>query len=196
MACALFAGLLPPQGVSAQAAAPAVLDELGHGGYVILFRHAATTGKDEKAFALSDCAAQQALSEAGRAQARGIGEAFKSRKIPVGKVMASGYCRTLETARLAFGAAEASDALLRPKFEPAAGMPAPPPWPQRLQMLNELVAAAPAAPANTILITHGESIEAIAKTQVGYAGAVIMKPDGHGAAAQVAAIRAEDWSAP
>jgi broad specificity phosphatase PhoE len=185
---------LPPETVRAESLTPALLDELGHGGYVIVFRHASTTGKDAAAFALADCASQQALSEAGMAQARGIGAAFKSRKIPVGRVLASGYCRTLETARLAFGQAELSEALLRPKFEPAAGEPVPPPWPERQHMLTALIATAPAAGTNTILVTHGESIEAAASANVAYAGAAVFKPDGHGAATLVATIPAEEWS--
>lgn len=188
--------VLPPKAVQAQSLTPALLDELGHGGYVIVFRHASTTGKDAKAFALADCASQQALSDAGTAQARRIGDAFEARKIPVGRVLASGYCRTLETARLAFGQSETSEALLRPKFEPAAGEPVSPPWSERQHMLAGLIATTPAAGTNTILVTHGESIEAAAKVNVGYAGAVVMRPDGHGAATLVATVPADAWSMP
>jgi hypothetical protein len=63
-------------------------------------------------------------------------------------------------------------------------------------MLTGLIATTPAAGTNTILVTHGESIEAAAKVNVGYAGAVVMRPDGHGAATLVATVPADAWSLP
>ncbi|WP_245888811.1 histidine phosphatase family protein [Halomonas denitrificans] len=64
-------------------------------------RHALAPGiGDPPDFRLSDCATQRNLSEAGRAQARGIGERFRERGIEVGEVRSSRWCRCLETARL------------------------------------------------------------------------------------------------
>lgn len=74
-------------------------------GDVVLIRHAlAPGGGDPPGFTLGDCSTQRNLSEAGRDQARRIGEALRQRlgTMPVGAVWASPWCRTLETARLAF----------------------------------------------------------------------------------------------
>src|SRR5262249_6344149 len=49
---------------------------------------------------------QRNLDETGRAQARRVGEEFRRQAITVGTVLSSPRCRCLETARLAFGAAE------------------------------------------------------------------------------------------
>lgn len=91
----------------------AVVDELRQGGFVIYFRHAATEvgeagGASED---VVDCATQRNLSAAGRAQARDIGLAVKALGIPIGTVTASPYCRTWDTARLAFGRVAADDDL-------------------------------------------------------------------------------------
>jgi phosphohistidine phosphatase SixA len=72
-------------------------------GHIVLFRHAlAPGGGDPPGFVLDDCSTQRNLSEAGRAQAQRMGRAFKLRQIEVGSVWASQWCRTRETADLAF----------------------------------------------------------------------------------------------
>src|SRR5262249_31293132 len=62
-------------------------------------------------FRLGDCPTQRNLTDAGRDDARRIGAAFRSRAIPLGRVLSSPWCRCLETARLAFGRAVAWRAL-------------------------------------------------------------------------------------
>jgi broad specificity phosphatase PhoE len=91
--------LLPPARLTAEDAAWALLRE----GGVVLFRHAIAPGSgDPPGFRLGDCATQRNLDAAGRAQARRIGEAFRSAGIPVGAVLTSRWCRARETADLAF----------------------------------------------------------------------------------------------
>lgn len=76
---------------------------LRNGGHVVLLRNAMTTGTVEPPnFDLEKCATQLNLSDRGRQQARKIGALFAARAAPVERVLASRYCRTLETARLAF----------------------------------------------------------------------------------------------
>lgn len=93
-----LAALLHPGG--AGAADP--WDALRAGG-ILLVRHAQAPGfGDPPGMRLGNCATQRNLDEAGRAQARRIGEALRARGITVGAVLASAWCRTLETAELAF----------------------------------------------------------------------------------------------
>ncbi|MBK7470586.1 MAG: histidine phosphatase family protein [Betaproteobacteria bacterium] len=86
-------------------------------GYIIYFRHTATdfSQNDEKMRDFDDCANQRNLTDAGREQAKKIAAAWRGLNIPVGRVLASPYCRTREVAQLAFGASSALD----------AGVPAP-----------------------------------------------------------------------
>jgi phosphohistidine phosphatase SixA len=73
-------------------------------GAIVLFRHAiAPGGGDPPGLRIGECATQRNLDDSGRAQAMRIGAAFRSRALPVGLVLASQWCRTMETARLAFG---------------------------------------------------------------------------------------------
>ncbi|MCC7017682.1 MAG: histidine phosphatase family protein [Rhodospirillales bacterium] len=72
-------------------------------GAIVLFRHAnAPGGGDPPGMRLDDCTTQRNLDDAGRAQARRIGAAFRERSIAVGRVLTSRWCRAAETAELAF----------------------------------------------------------------------------------------------
>jgi phosphohistidine phosphatase SixA len=72
-------------------------------GTVVLFRHALAPGVgDPPGHTLSDCATQRNLSDEGKAQARRIGAEFRQRRVQVGAVWSSQWCRTRDTADLAF----------------------------------------------------------------------------------------------
>ena len=119
-----IAGSVAPS--AAQELTRAAFENLKQGGFVVVLRHGKTNAvaglpEDKSPLDLANCADQAMLSEAGRDQARAIGTAFASARIPVGKVLASGYCRAIEMARLAFGRVEASDSLLLPTFVAVAG---------------------------------------------------------------------------
>ncbi|UUZ67897.1 histidine phosphatase family protein [Polaromonas sp. P2-4] len=75
------------------------------GGQVILIRHALTTPGvgDPEGMKLGDCSTQRNLNDEGRAHARQLGEAFRTRGVTVRRVLSSPWCRCTETARLAFG---------------------------------------------------------------------------------------------
>jgi len=72
-------------------------------GVIVLFRHADAPGTgDPPQFRLGDCATQRNLGESGRAQARALGERWRARRVAIGAVWTSQWCRTRETAELAF----------------------------------------------------------------------------------------------
>jgi phosphohistidine phosphatase SixA len=188
----------PPAHGSAQQPARAILEELKQGGFVIVIRHGRTNEsaefpRDKSPTDLASCTGQTMLTEVGQEQARAIGAAFRNAAIPVGKVLASGLCRAVETARLAFGRVEPSDALLIESFVPVAGAPAPPPWPERVELMKALAATVPETGTNTILITHFPNIKAALGIQINFGDAAIVKPDGKGAVAVVGKILSREW---
>ena len=183
---------------AAQDVTQVAFDDLKHGGFVVVIRHGKTDApagapEDQSPLDLANCSGQAMLSEAGRDEARAIGRAFMSAAIPVGKVLASGYCRAMEMARLAFGRVETSDALLLRNFVPVAGAPVPPPWPQRVEMMKKLLATVPEGPTNTVLITHFPNVNAALGVQIDFGDAVIVRPDAQGGARLVARIPASRW---
>jgi phosphohistidine phosphatase SixA len=198
VAFTLFALALSAAPSMAQSSLRDVLEDMKKGGYVIVIRHGRTdesaVTKDDTPLDLSTCAGQLMLNDVGKRQAQAIGEAFKKAEVPVGQVIASTYCRAMETGRLAFGKAEPSDALLLEAFAPAPGTPVPPPWPQRAEMMKQMIATTPAVGTNTVLITHFPNVKAALGVQIGFGDAAILKPDGHGGVTVVARITAKEWA--
>ncbi|WP_334189817.1 histidine phosphatase family protein [Noviherbaspirillum sp.] len=80
---------------------------LKSGGRVVFIRHAVTDPGvgDPDGFVVGDCSTQRNLSSQGKADAKAIGDAFRSRGIPVSEVLTSRWCRCVDTAMLAFGRA-------------------------------------------------------------------------------------------
>jgi len=94
--------------VPVRAADDAVWEALRAPGSVVVLRHSYAPGTfDPPTARLDDCSTQRNLDEGGRAQATRVGEAFKKNGITVGDVLSSPRCRCMDTARLAFGRAEA-----------------------------------------------------------------------------------------
>jgi phosphohistidine phosphatase SixA len=90
-------------GMGSPAASEAAAWQALRAGTVVLFRHALAPGTgDPVGMRLGDCATQRNLDEAGRAQARRIGEAVRAEGVVVGAVLTSRWCRAAETADLAF----------------------------------------------------------------------------------------------
>jgi phosphohistidine phosphatase SixA len=133
----------------------ALVERLQGGGYVLAFRHAATDFSTTDTTAdPRDCSRQRNLSAKGRRQAREIGRDFSRLGIPVGRVLASPFCRTRDTARLAFGRVQPSSALLSGDFfsEEAAGE-------RQASRLGRLLAERPRAGTNTVLVSHAFAID-------------------------------------
>lgn len=78
---------------------------LKRGGHLLVMRHAATdhSQKDLDRSLTPDCTRQRDLSAQGIRAAKAIGAALEKLNIPVSAVYSSPYCRTTNTAALAFG---------------------------------------------------------------------------------------------
>lgn len=88
---------------------------LKQGGKVILLRHTHVDIQEGIGrLATGNCAAEVNLSAGGVEQAEHIGETFRAHGIAIGEVLASPYCRCMDTGRLAFGHATAVQYLIPP----------------------------------------------------------------------------------
>ena len=83
----------------------ALLQALRHGGVALLMRHAQTTPGvgDPPGWTFESCASQRNLDDSGIAHAERIGAWFKAQRLRPNGVRNSPWCRTRETAHLAFG---------------------------------------------------------------------------------------------
>jgi len=189
-----FQGVPPPAaGRSAQPAKPVsgpeLLAGLRKGGYIIYFRHTSTdfSRDDTRSQSDDDCDNQRPLTDKGREEARSIGSAFKELKIPVGKILASPRCRTMETALLAFGQPEKSS-------EARAG-PASPASEDRYAPLRALLSTPVKPGANTVIASHGNPFYATAGAPYLAEGeAAVVRPLGNDFMI-VARVRHDHWRA-
>jgi phosphohistidine phosphatase SixA len=166
-----------------------VVEDLRRGGYVVFLRHAATdhSQRDRLGVPLSDCGGQRNLTEAGREQARSIGRAWRSLEIPVGDVLSSGYCRTRETAELAFGRATIVPAL--------TGIPAEQVGTHggRVRALRRLLGTKPDGNANTVVVGHIANLEAATQVEIEEGDAAVFEPLGGSRYRLVARLPASAW---
>jgi phosphohistidine phosphatase SixA len=150
---------------------------------VVLFRHANAPGVgDPPQFTLGDCATQRNLDEQGRAQARRLGEMFRSRRITVGAVLSSQWCRTRETARLAFGEQVREE----PAFNSFFG--------QSSAARDNQTARARAliaqwrGPGTLVVVTHQVNITALTGVGAASGEGVVVRPQGDGTLAVMATL--------
>ena len=165
------------------------VEKLRDGGYVVTFRHAATDQGMDTTDDLSDCSRQRNLDAEGRRQSREIGRAFERLDIPVDRVMASPFCRTRDTAQLAFGRVQRTRALLSVEFFDSVRE-------GRRKGLRRLLRTEPRDGTNTVLVTHGSAILDAIGEEPEEGDAVIVEPGrGKRGYAVVSAVPVEDWRA-
>ena len=167
-----------------QALAPgAVADALRRGGYMIYFRHTATdfSKGDAGMKDYDDCANQRLLSPQGRSEAADIGRNMARLQLPGGEVLASPFCRTLDTARLMMGRATP-----RAEMRESEGADYP--------SLKQLLAAPVAAGTNRWLVGHGIPFRAVAGApHLAEGEAAVIRPGGTGWTV-VARVMPKDWT--
>jgi phosphohistidine phosphatase SixA len=186
--------------------APTIVDALRGGGYVIFWRHATaqrcqdrtdfgpaatTTMPDWWKSCDANCpaggpitAVARQISDVGMIEATAIGEAFDSRAIPIGRVISSEFCRTLQTAELMdFGPPiEQSDDLTFFVYDED----------NRCAATFALIGQSPPPGSNTALISHaGNDCPPISSLAMG--GAAIYKPSGPGAPVLIDTVNWEEW---
>ena len=167
---------------------PELLKQLRQGGLILYMRHASTDfgQNDAKMRSFEDCANQRNLTDKGRQEARAIGEQVARLKIPIGPVLASPFCRTMETARLTFGSAK--------PMQEARGGPARPDDPARYDPLRKLMGTKPSAGVNTVIVSHGNPFHAVAGPPYLAEGEIaVVRPEGDGRFSVLGRIRPDDW---
>jgi len=166
----------------------ALLRQLREGGYVLYMRHASTdfSQNDANMKSYEDCANQRNLIDKGRDEARAVGEHVKRLGIPIGTVLASPFCRTMETAKLAFGKAQ--------PMNEVRGGPSRPEDPKRYEGLRKLLSTPPSPGSNTVISSHGNPFHAVAGPPYLAEGEIaVVRPDGGSGFTVVGKIRVEDW---
>ncbi len=172
-----------------------LLAALQKGGHVIYFRHAQTekdyADQADPKMSLGNCETQRKLSEVGIKQAKDIGAAFTVKKIPVGEVISSEYCRSWKTADLAFGKHQKNPKLNFLPFEDYTEAQVK----EMKANVTPLLTTMPKTGQNTVIIGHDDIFEAATGIYPDPQGmAYVLTPDGKGSFALQANMLPEEWA--
>ena len=172
LAAAFAALALAGTAAPALASAEAAWAALASGGHVLIVRHAQTVPGigDPPGFRLDDFATQRNLSEAGRAQSQAMGARLAAAGVRVDEVLSSGWCRSLDTARLAFGRASRFPPL--DSFFDDRGSE-----PRQSAAVRERVRAW-RGPGTLALVTHQVNVTALTGEVPAMGEAIVLAPGG------------------
>jgi broad specificity phosphatase PhoE len=168
-----------PEPVAAKAPEEArLVESIRRGGVTILIRHSATDPGvwDPPGFNLADCATQRNLNDAGRDQARRIGRWFDANGLRPTTVRASPWCRTRETAMLAFGRSEDWTPLSILSSE--RNRQADQSQADQTRAVRAAIAQVPDG-ATAVLVSHGVSISAFVDSYLQQGEMVVVRRTGN-----------------
>ena len=159
----------------------ATLNSLRQGGYILYVRHGeANRGEDQPQIIYGNCATQKNLSEEGRKQSTLYGEAIRRLIIPVHyPVTASPFCRTRETAELAFGQQNVQIDPFWFKVYQLSGNVTPTEQVNTLTELTSELEKIPVSGTNTVIIAHSFP-KGVGLGEIPYLGTVVVRPKGPG----------------
>lgn len=150
-----------------------VFEKLKEGGLVILMRHSQTTPGvgDPDGFDINNCATQRNLNDAGRAQARQLGQRLRANGAQITRVLSSAWCRCVDTAKLMTpGLDVATDQNLGSYWERGD---------DSIRSASLAVRADIAAwrgPGNLLMITHQVNVSAVMGANLQQGGFVVVDP--------------------
>ncbi len=158
---------------------------LKEGGKVVLMRHAPVERGAEAGSPLNrdpSCKHERNLSDQGKLDAQQVGNRFSDHGIPIERVFHSPFCRTTETARLAFGDTSPEETLaLLEVLSPTEAA-------DRTEQLNQLIGSF-SGEGNLILVTHEPNINAVSFEPVKHLDFVVIEPAGDGDFEELGVIR-------
>lgn len=172
-----------------------LVQALRQGGYSIYFRHDATdwsqTDKVQKAGDWLSCDGNRIrqLSNAGRQSAVATGRAIQALVIPIGRILASPYCRTVETATLmGLGKVEPTNDVINLRVADYFGGRA-----AVVATARALLAQRPAEKLNTVIVAHGNVAQASTPVYPGEGEGVVFVADGAGGFRFVGRLSPAEW---
>jgi hypothetical protein len=173
-----------------------LVETLRSGGYNIYFRHVATDWSQSDDVHRADdwlsCdpAAMRQLSARGRTDAELIGKAIQKLQIPVAEVLASPYCRTMDTARLMnLGTVKASPDVMNLRAAEYFGGRS-----VIVASARKLLATAPESGSNRVIVGHGNVAREATPVYPAEGEGIVFQPDGQGGFVLVGRITPAGWS--
>lgn len=160
---------------------PALLNSLRQGGYILYVRHGeAGMGVDQPNLDFGNCRTQSNLTEEGRRQAKLYGEVLRSLRIPVQTpVQASPFCRTRESAELAFGRGNVQVAPFWVQIYKLSGQVTPAEQDSTLAALTSVLEKAQPPGTNKVIFAHSFP-KGVGLGEIANLGTIVVRPRGSG----------------
>ncbi len=172
-----------------------LIKALRSGGYNLYFRHEATDWSQTDRIIMQgdwlscDPRRVRQLSNQGRQQAEATGSAMRKLGIPVSRVFASPYCRTLETASLMrLGEVEPSNEVINMRIAHYFGGRN-----AVVASAQALLARPPATGSNVVIVSHGNVAQAATPAYPAEGEALVFQPDAQGGFRLVGRLTPADW---
>lgn len=158
-----------------------VQDLLREGGYILYARHGeATVGEDQPYLNFQYCYTQKNLSETGRREAVYYGQLLRYWQIPISTpIMASPFCRTIETAHYAFPYAPIQIDPFWLEIYNLSGPISEAEQTSIITNLQSMLEMKPPKGTNNVIIAHSFP-NGIGLGEIANMGTVIIKPRGQG----------------
>ena len=171
-----------------------LLAALKQGGHSLYFRHVATDWsqydqvKEVDDWRSCDGSRMRQLSEAGRNDARLIGSALRELQVPIAEVLASPYCRTVETAKL-MRLGEVRETLQVMNLRAAGYVGG------RSKIIADAQALFATAPAsgNRVIVAHGNVAREATPAYPDEGEMLVLTADGEGGFILHGRIAIDDW---
>jgi len=173
-----------------------LVQALRAGGYNIYFRHVATDWsqsddvREADDWRSCDPLRMRQLSAAGRDAARAIGTAMRRLAIPVDEVLASPYCRTVETAKLMeLGKVSETVQVMNLRSADYVGGRG-----SVVASAQALLASSPGEAVNRVIVAHGNVAREATPAYPGEGEALVFEPDAAGGFVLRGRIAVGDWA--
>ena len=175
----------------------ALAQELRNGGYNLYFRHVATdwtqTDQVQKSGDWISCDPSQIrqLSDQGQNDAKLTGAAIRTLRIPIGRVVASPYCRTIDTAKLIFpGSVEVSTDIINLRVADYFGGRE-----RVITRAQNRLSVPPLAGVNNVFVAHGNLARAATTVYPDEGEAIVFRPLGNSQFEFVGRLTPLQWKA-
>ncbi len=174
----------------------ALVEALRAGGYNFYLRHMATnwsqhdTVHEADDWLSCDSNLMRQLSSTGRDTANAVGKAIRLLGIPIGKVLASPYCRTVESARLMqLGEVEITTDVMNLRAAGYFGGRA-----SIVATARARLGTSPEPGTNTLIAAHGNVAREATAVYPAEGEIIVFQPDGDAGFNYIARVKPADWS--
>lgn len=148
-----------------------IWEKLKVGGLVVLMRHTTTLKENNPLLRDPSCLKERKLSDKGKKEAARIGKNFINKGVPINEVLTSPYCRTTDSAKIAFARGKAAEFLSLLEALPQKKAE------ENTETLRKKIGSYSGS-GNLVLVTHAPNINTVSFGSVEMGAFLVLQPMG------------------